>query len=224
MLAGKAAIGIWNGIAPEGRAEFYAWHVREHIPERIGIPGFCRGRRYVAVDAQTHPAYFTLYEVETFEVLQGPDYAARLNAPTAWTRVATGYFRDTARALAHVLDSGGPGMGGCLLTVRFDADPNSAAQLMALTRATLEQPRVCGAHLCRADLEKSDVRTAESKDRTDIEAPPAWFILVEATDPEALAGLLPIEVLVEAGGTGPFHRGVYQLEFVRDRDIHPSHH
>ena len=49
MLAGEAVIATWNGITPEGRDEFYAWHIQEHIPERVGIPGFRRGRRYLAV-------------------------------------------------------------------------------------------------------------------------------------------------------------------------------
>ena len=47
-LAGQAVVAIWNGIAPEGRTEFYEWHNREHMPERVGIPGFRRGRRYIA--------------------------------------------------------------------------------------------------------------------------------------------------------------------------------
>jgi hypothetical protein len=48
-LAGEGAVVIWHDIAPEGRAQFYAWHGREHMPERLGIPGFLRGRRYVAL-------------------------------------------------------------------------------------------------------------------------------------------------------------------------------
>jgi hypothetical protein len=47
-LAGEGAICIWNDILPEHRAEFYAWHNEEHMPERVGIPGFRRGRRYIA--------------------------------------------------------------------------------------------------------------------------------------------------------------------------------
>jgi len=48
-LAGKGAVAIWHDIVPEGRDEFYAWHGREHMPERAGIPGFLRGRRYIAL-------------------------------------------------------------------------------------------------------------------------------------------------------------------------------
>ena len=62
-LAGQAVVAIWNGIAPEGRTEFYEWHNREHMPERVGIPGFRRGRRYIAKYGT--PEFFTLYEADS---------------------------------------------------------------------------------------------------------------------------------------------------------------
>jgi len=45
-LLGKAAVIIWNDVAPEGRDAFYAWHDKEHVPERLAIPGFLRGSRF----------------------------------------------------------------------------------------------------------------------------------------------------------------------------------
>ena len=93
-LAGQAVVAIWNGIAPEGRTEFYEWHNREHMPERVGIPGFRRGRRYIAKYGT--PEFFTLYEADSAEVLVGQDYLNRLNNPTPWTqRVPPTFFRDT---------------------------------------------------------------------------------------------------------------------------------
>lgn len=214
MLAGEAVVAIWNGIAPGAEDEFQRWHTLEHIPERVGIPGFRRGRRYAALGAATHPAFFTLYEVDTMQVLQGQDYANRLNAPTPWTRSTTAQFRDTARALARVIASHGPGMGGALLTIRLDiADP--APLLDRLTRMAA-LTRICGVHLCEADRESSEVRTAESKDRTDIQAPPAWFVMVEAAGAEALDGVLPDADLAQAGA-GRVTRGLYGLEYVRGK-------
>src|SRR4051812_4319050 len=107
-LSGEGAICIWNDITDEGEAEFYAWHIEEHIPERVGIPGFIRGRRYVACDDASEPKFFTLYETATPEVHVGQDYMNRLNAPTDWTRRATQGFRNTFRALTRVKTSFGP--------------------------------------------------------------------------------------------------------------------
>lgn len=32
-------LAVWNDIAAEDEAEFNAWYVEEHVPERLGIPG-----------------------------------------------------------------------------------------------------------------------------------------------------------------------------------------
>jgi len=213
MLAGEAVVAIWNGITPEGRDEFYAWHLHEHMPERVGIPGFQRGRRYIADTPETFPEFFTLYETDTMQVLQGQDYSNRLNAPTPWTRSATAHFRDTFRSLARVAESRGPGMGAALLTVRFDID--EIERLLPLLHLA-SAPRVCGAHLCAADRDASAVRTAESRDRSDIGEPPSQFLLIEATDTDALTALAPDEVLLAAGASN-LVRGTYRLEYVRGR-------
>lgn len=217
MLAGEAVVAIWNGITPEGRDDFYAWHLHEHMAERVGIPGFRRGRRYLALNAATQPEFFTLYEAETMQVLQGQDYTARLNAPTPWTKRATQGFRDTSRGLARVVESRGVGVGGVMLTLRFDAASEARAAVVALLREAADVPRVTGAHLCIADAAASGVATEEKKGRSDIGAPPAWIILVEATDATALDTLLPQAALAMAGATGPVQRGVYRLEFQRNR-------
>ena len=49
-LLGTGVLAIWNNIAPGWENEFLEWHVKEHIPERIGVKGFLRGRRYISVD------------------------------------------------------------------------------------------------------------------------------------------------------------------------------
>jgi hypothetical protein len=48
-LAGLGVVCIWHDLLPEARDEYHQWHNREHMPERVGIPGFRRGRRYVAI-------------------------------------------------------------------------------------------------------------------------------------------------------------------------------
>ena len=178
----------WNrGGGPE---RVLRLHLHEHMPERVGIPGFRRGRRYRALDKNTHPEFFTLYEVDAFEVLQAQDYIHRLNAPTPWTKRATAHFKDTSRGLARVLASSGPGSGGVLATIRFgvsegDAE-NARAGLIRLLPELVRLSQITGVHLCRANDEASGTKTAESRDRTDIQAPPNWIALIEACTPEAL--------------------------------------
>jgi hypothetical protein len=109
-LAGEGAVAIWHDIAPEGREEFYAWHGEEHMPERVGIPGFLRGRRYVAIRAELE--FFNLYEASSPQVVIGVDYRARLENPTPWTVATVKHFRSVARSVCRVAATYGRGQGG----------------------------------------------------------------------------------------------------------------
>jgi hypothetical protein len=152
-----------NDITDEGRENFYEWHDREHIPERVGISGFLRGRRYIALSGT--PEYFTLYEVRDRSVLTAPDYLGRLNNPTEWTSRAVQHFRNTSRSLCDVEASMGKGSGGLIGTIRFDCDLEGDADILSqLCRSILpkvtQTPAICAAHICRADESASNIQTA----------------------------------------------------------------
>jgi hypothetical protein len=218
MLAGEAVVAIWTGIDPEVRDQAYDWYLNEHSVERVGIPGFRRGRRCIASSHGTSPEYFTLYEADSMQVLQGTDYANRLNNPTPATKfMMTRGHGETFRMMARVGFSHGPGIGGAVLTIRFDCAAEHFPALRAAVLAAAQQPRVTGAHLCIGDAEASAVRTAETRERSDIQAPPNLFIMAEATDAEAMANILPDASLTRIGARAPFKRGIYRLEYVRTK-------
>src|SRR5437868_3747095 len=123
-LLGESAVAIWHDIAPEGRDEFYAWHGEEHMPERLGIPGFLRGRRYVAIHGDLE--FFNLYETRDMGVTAGPEYLARLNNPTPWTLAAVKHFQKVSRSLCRVAASAGHGQGGLIATWRYDVADHKA--------------------------------------------------------------------------------------------------
>ena len=215
-------MAIWHGIRPEGRAEFYEWHNREHMPERVGIPGFLRGRRYIAREGE--PEFFTLYETATPEVLAGRDYLARLNAPTDWTRRATRHFTDTSRSLCRVALSLGPGAGGLVMTWRYDVAAGREQEhrdaLEPALRKIAGMPGVVGAHLCIADRAASTIETEEKKGRPK-NAVPGWVVLVEGgTESAALqaacAEMLEDRLFSEA------RRGLYQLQYTVVRSLGPA--
>jgi glutathione S-transferase len=221
-LAGQGVVAIWHDIVPEARADFYEWHNREHIPERVGIPGFLRGRRYVALDAR--PEFFTLYETAGPQVLDGADYLERLNHPTPWTRRAVLGFRQTSRSLCRVALSLGTGQGGFLVTLRYEvAEGREEEQRRWLCHRALpelaDRPGVAGAHLCLADRAASAIMTEEKRGR-EVAAVPGWVILVEGGAEPALLdaacqAALPEAALVAAGAVLPVARGLYQLQYSR---------
>ena len=181
-LAGTGAVAIWHDVTPEGRAEFYAWHGVEHMPERAAISGFLRGRRYVAIDGQ--PEFFNLYETSTPSVLTGADYLARLDAPTPWTAAAVKHLRGVARSLCEVAASSGAGQGGLIATWRYDVDgarARSHRERMAKRLEALSaEPGIAGAHLLIANAEASAIETAERRARGSATAVPRWIVLVES--------------------------------------------
>ncbi|MGH6904724.1 MAG: hypothetical protein ACREIR_18510 [Geminicoccaceae bacterium] len=48
-LLGKGALAIWHDPAPEIESDYNEWHSKEHMYERVGVPGFLRGQRGVAI-------------------------------------------------------------------------------------------------------------------------------------------------------------------------------
>lgn len=211
------AIIIWNDIAPAGRDEFYAWHLHEHIPERVGVPGFLRGSRYIATTRETTPEFLTLYETTGADVATSAPYLARLNSPTAWTKSATSHFRNTSRALTRTLASYGSGLGGVVGTLRFagSAEGIAASRAVLAQAAALEaltqRPRISRVRLCLTDLEASGERTAESRDRTDILAAPSGALLVEGCDEAAVRAVLAdAQAMVRSADAAS--AGLYRLE------------
>ena len=222
-LAGEAFVAIWHDIAPEGLEEFLDWHHREHMPERLGIPGFRRGRRYLREGGEGQ-AYFNLYEVDAFEVLVGQDYLGRLNAPTEWTRRAVGHFRDVTRGLCRVAGSQGIGQGGTMATLRIAATPGRGDELRRhLLRvaipALLDHTGILGAHLGFTDEAGSRLETAEKKARGSLTDIPPWVLLVEGISPRRVAAaasaVLPGQVLLAHGAAGAATTGIYRLEATR---------
>jgi hypothetical protein len=221
-LAGEGLIAIWNGVTPEARDDIYEWHNREHMPERVGIAGFRRGRRYRAIEADVE--FFTLYETDTPLVHKGSDYTARLNTPTPWTQRAITGFLDTSRSLCWVAVSVGTGQGGLLVTYRYDVAPGREEEQRCLLAhqvlpALADAPGVVGAHLGIADRAASAIQTAEKKDLPPVLVP-NWVILVEGGSevPALLAAcdtMLPATRLIAAGAVAPVLRGLYQLQYTR---------
>lgn len=214
-LVGNAVLAIWNDILPEARSAFIEWHNREHIPERVAIPGFRRGRRHIA--RYGTPQYFTLYEADDEAVLVGPDYLERLNNPTPWTREVTQAFQNTIRGICSTVYSSGCADGGTIATLRFDAAPDCASQLRQHLLETLPKiaplAGVVGVHLCVSDQSASSIPTTESRGRTI--GMPGWIIMIEAISQAAsdqAADALLSDNLALHGASPEIHRGVYVLE------------
>ena len=114
-------------IDQEAVEEHDRWHTHEHLPERLSIPGFRRGTRWVATEGD--PRYMVVYEVESLQVLASAAYLARLNSPTPWTARMMPHYRRMRRGLCAVAGSFGLGQGGVAALVFFTPEYARAAAL-----------------------------------------------------------------------------------------------
>jgi hypothetical protein len=215
-LAGRGAITIWQDVRPEAREAFFAWHNGEHIPERVGIAGFLRGRRYGALAGA--PEFFTLYETAGPEVHTSAAYFERLNNPTAQTRRVAPMMINNVRSLCRVAWCRGVVSGGLMATLRFDADEGNGLLALLTERLpqVLERAGVVGAHLCLADKSASSMKTEEKKSRPTAALVPGWVVLVEGgasreSLERAVGEVLDERRLVSAGAMD-LHRGIYILQ------------
>src|SRR5204862_5040371 len=99
-MAGKGMLLTSMNIDPAHEAEFNRWYDREHLEERVAIPGFLEARRYVAHQGQ--PKYLSLYSTDAFEVLDSPAYRAALAAQTDWSKTNIARFKNMIRGVARI--------------------------------------------------------------------------------------------------------------------------
>lgn len=230
-LSGKAFLAIWHDIVPESWDEYMEWHTREHMPERLAIPGFRVGKRLVNHALDVH-RIGTVYAGDDLEVFRSPAYLERLNNPTDWSLEVQPAFRNFLRVACDRLASRGVGEGGVMATVRLDfTGPDGAAQLRAgadqLADDLLSITGVCCSHIGLARPEFSDVRTRETELRPEMnEQGFDAVVLVEGNGrPELEAVADRISATITAAGSGVTNPvlQVYDLSYqLRNSDLQPE--
>lgn len=145
-----AFLALWNGIADAGLQEEYeTWHTFEHVPERVGVPGFVAARRYrgAAAAPGQPPHYFTLYRLAGAEALQTPRYQELLDRPTPWSARMRGQLRDFVRVPCVLGGSHGVSHAAQLVALHVVGD----AARFAAAAPPLLQRLVDAAEIVRAD-------------------------------------------------------------------------
>lgn len=166
-MKGTAFLAIWHDIAEGQHGEFIEWHTREHMPERLSIPGFKTGKRLHTPEAPRH-VYGTIYAAENVEVFRSPAYLERLNNPTPWTTAVAPSFQNFLRVACDRVAYAGTGDGGTMATIRFDfTDADAGTTIRAKAQAFVDDvlalKGVCAVHLGLARSEVSSVRTRETE-------------------------------------------------------------
>jgi hypothetical protein len=187
-LLGKAAMLLGFDIEEAAIGEHDDWHTHEHLPERLSIPGFLRGTRWISVRGS--PRYAVIYEIEELETLSSEAYLKRLNHPTPWTSKMMTHYRGMIRGLCSVERSHGLGTGHYALLVRFESAAHSAGPIEWLDDRVLphlpSRPGLGSVHLLRGA--RSAEMTTEQRMR-GVDSNLDWALVVTGYELGALAEL-----------------------------------
>src|SRR2546423_754557 len=187
-MQGAGYLAIWSDLTPQDETDWAHWITREHAAERVGINGFLACRIFRALGASVN-RYVILYELEDERVVGGPDYLARLNAPTPWSQRTMPKLENFARGGGRVAASAGTGQGGIVAPLRLDAAPSWDAATLVADLARLD--RIVAARVLLTDIAQTSIKTREKGMR--------------AND-GSFAALLLIEGLDGAGARDPLHQ------------------
>ncbi len=214
---GTAFVAIWHGIQPGSETNYLDWHTHEHMPERVGIPGFLQGRRYVDWALRPHQT-FTLYEGAHLETFRSPGYLARLNAPTAWSNEVQPRMTDFLRGGCETILSLGKGLAGAITTVRLRAAQDRDAFERRLASLALDfsiAPEATSVHIGRHAAPVTSGETAESRMRPSVHGEGfSHVVLIEGISTTRLAKAHErVEQSLSGAGAEGIAIATYPLDF-----------
>jgi hypothetical protein len=110
--------------------EFHDWYDTEHVPERLGVPGFLNAERWIG---STNPkSSVALYDLDNVGVLQSAPYLAVGGANgSPWTRRVTGRTKMIIRLEGEQLRPGdalAPEGAAALLLIAMNVAPEREAE------------------------------------------------------------------------------------------------
>jgi len=215
MSAGILA--IWNDIAPEGLEHYERWFTREHLQERVGVPGFRCGRRYEAVTGGDR-RFFAFYEVDAPAVLVSAAYVERLENPTPWTRETMRSWRNMVRTVCDLRCQAGDLVGSHAVVLRADGAMAPTPAAAGLVGDLARQDGVARVQLWTAAAGQTP-ETAEMRSRGKQDRLTAGALVIECvrrSDAERLAQSLAAPPAA-LGISGPSVLGIYALLCIRTR-------
>jgi len=223
-LAGTGMLLTSMDIDPSDEPDFNRWYDREHLLERVAIPGFIEARRYIA--HQGSPKYLCLYSTKTFAVLDSPAYRAALTHPTEWSKATLPRFKNMIRAIARITISRGQGRGSALGIIRLRPRTGGEDRLRATVGARLDPEALDGIismHLIESDPAFSKPIT----DQPPVSDPGAgdWFVLIDGTNVNAISAAIGAHFAETASPdtSAVVSTGIYHLMWdLAPSDIPPS--
>lgn len=193
-----AQLCVWTDIDPAHDADFNRWYDREHMPERMAIPGFRRARRFNAIGACRRP-YLALYDTDGIEVFRSAVYQQAFRQQTEWSLRNFARMRDAQRRVGELVVEAGRTEGGALALCVFDDAAGLLAGLSPQLPDALAQDGVL-----RVAVLRTDVTLSAPLSSTAPPARPDALLMLEASDADtALAAASAL--VAGTAGVGSIH-------------------
>lgn len=187
-MSASAVLAIWADCKPGFESLFEQWYQHEHLPERLAVPGFRRGRRYEAVDDA--PRFLTCYHAESTATFRSPAYLARLDDPTPLTRkIMSEAVANLSRTICRCEGHGAMMTGAFALTIPLDDEASTRSQTVDIVKARLAE--LLPVH---PGLTRYEVWLAESESTEDPAKPLSAEQALRGRD-QSMAGCVFIETL-----------------------------
>jgi hypothetical protein len=214
-MRGAGFLAIWSDVENGNLTDYRHWLTREHTTERVTTKGFLGVRVFSAIRADIH-RFFILYELEAPEVLDGPAYLARLNAPTPWSQRIMPLLGNFIRGGGVMVARAGRGEGSTIAALRIEHVPE---QPQRLVDAIAAMDGIAAVQIGATDHARTSVPTVEKGMRKD-EGIFAGILILEALDETALRGALRQAAGLAAGlFDGAAEPEIYQGMFALDARI-----
>jgi hypothetical protein len=213
-LTGNGVLALWNGVEPSRAREYHVWHTREHVPERVSVPGVLGARRYVRLHGPL-PEFLTLYGLEDTGVLTSEPYQALLNNPTEWSRSMRPSLRDFMRVCCRRVRSAGGGLGSTLIAAMLGGGADVRTEAMkAWIETAVAYDAVSAGHYLQCDPGIPDVPFAVG---AAPDFPRAGVLLLEGYGSDLFAAAARHLASLELDVTKDTMTA-YQLAYALDRD------
>ncbi|ALX15450.1 hypothetical protein P350_28795 [Burkholderia cepacia JBK9] len=171
---------VWTDIDPAHEADFNAWYDREHMQERVAIPGFTHARRFRATDGGPRK-YLALYVTDALDVFHGDAYRRAFTQQTAWSLANFERMTGTQRRVGELTIEAGDGEGAHLALFVLPPDRIDVPHLRRHLDDALREPGIHAARLFRTAPDLSAPIGADAAARPAADA----LVLIEGSDAAA---------------------------------------
>lgn len=155
---------VATDVAAQDEVDFNQWYDREHVEERVRVPGFLSGTRYRAL--QGGRKYLGLYKTESLASFTSAAYRAAFTQQTPWSVSSLDKMRDPMRRVCAVEAVTGQGCGSHLAIITLEQAEPEGLKLAILHLGSMlaEQPGFVRSSLLSPDVELSSPLPKESRE------------------------------------------------------------